>query len=219
VHRAFGELRRLGLRRETEAAVRRALKRETGMLVIDQVVPGMPAHGKLEPGDVLLSLSAISEEQAAVSSGHAAAVHGKTAAVHSSTDAAAVHSTTTVHSSTDGAAVHSGTDRAAVHSSTDRAAVHSWRDRRPWCTTFLQMEELLDDRPGKWVCVAIQRGGVDISVPLRVADLHSFSASAVLEVRACPTNPFQKVRAPPFFDCLRWKMRFSRFTLACWYIA
>ena len=57
-HHAFGELRRLGLRDATEAAVRRALPRETGMLVVDQVVPGGPACELLQPGDVLLGLRA-----------------------------------------------------------------------------------------------------------------------------------------------------------------
>lgn len=137
VHRAFGELRRLGLRRETEAAVRSALRRETGMLVIDQVVPGCPAHGCLESGDVLLSLHGMSEAQA-------------TEAQAASCYAAAAP-----------------------------------RGRRQWCTTFLAMEELLDDRPGQWVCVRVQRGGVDLSVPLRVADLHALSATAVLEVGGC----------------------------------
>ena len=37
VHRAFGELRRLGLRESTEESVRAATKRETGMLVVEQV--------------------------------------------------------------------------------------------------------------------------------------------------------------------------------------
>ena len=56
-HRAFGELRRLGLPPAVEAAVRRSLSRETGMLVVDQVVPGGPAVGLLQPGDILLALS------------------------------------------------------------------------------------------------------------------------------------------------------------------
>ena len=45
-----------GLRRETEAAVRRRFPDGTGLLVVDEVVPAGPADGALEPGDVLLAV-------------------------------------------------------------------------------------------------------------------------------------------------------------------
>lgn len=165
VHRAFGELGRLGLRRDTEAAVRRALPRETGMLVIDQVVPGGPAQGKLEPGDVLVAILAATDEQAA-------------AALASSEDSAPSNK------SLDGAT-------KAPHTTRKQHAVSP----KHWCTTFIQVDELLDERPGRWVCVKIQRGGVDISVYLRVADLHAFHASAVLEVGGCTLHPLSYQQA------------------------
>lgn len=53
-HSAFDEVRRLGLRPETEAIVRQKFPNETGMLVIDQIVPSSCAHDMLHPGDVLV---------------------------------------------------------------------------------------------------------------------------------------------------------------------
>ncbi|XP_024357766.1 protease Do-like 7 isoform X2 [Physcomitrium patens] len=54
-HKGFDEIRRLGLKRDTEQMVRKASPpSETGMLVVESVVPGGPAHKQLEPGDVLV---------------------------------------------------------------------------------------------------------------------------------------------------------------------
>lgn len=58
VHKGFDETRRLGLRTETEQMVRHASSvKETGMLVVDSVVPGGPAYKHLEPGDVLVCIN------------------------------------------------------------------------------------------------------------------------------------------------------------------
>ncbi|KAG5416578.1 hypothetical protein IGI04_004145 [Brassica rapa subsp. trilocularis] len=58
VHKGFDEIRRLGLRSETEQVVRHASPTgETGMLVVDSVVPNGPADKHLEPGDVLIRVN------------------------------------------------------------------------------------------------------------------------------------------------------------------
>uniref|UniRef100_A0A0D6QUH5 Pro-apoptotic serine protease NMA111 n=1 Tax=Araucaria cunninghamii TaxID=56994 RepID=A0A0D6QUH5_ARACU len=58
LHKGFDETRRLGLQRNTEQIVRQAASTdETGMLVVDSVVPGGPAHKHLEPGDVLVRVN------------------------------------------------------------------------------------------------------------------------------------------------------------------
>nr|XP_043614724.1 protease Do-like 7 isoform X1 [Erigeron canadensis] len=58
IHKGFEETRRLGLKTETEQLVRHASPlSETGMLVVDSVVPGGPAHKHLEPGDVLVRIN------------------------------------------------------------------------------------------------------------------------------------------------------------------
>ncbi|KAK1440631.1 hypothetical protein QVD17_06460 [Tagetes erecta] len=58
LHKGFDETRRLGLQSETEQLVRHASPlSETGMLVVDSVVPGGPAHKQIEPGDVLVRMN------------------------------------------------------------------------------------------------------------------------------------------------------------------
>jgi len=52
----YDELRRLGLRPDTEARMRTAYPKLTGMLVVDEVQPGSAADGVLSPGDILVAI-------------------------------------------------------------------------------------------------------------------------------------------------------------------
>ena len=56
-YRPYDELRRLGLQGATEAAVRAAQPANTGMLVVERVLPGSASDTVLAPGDVLLRLN------------------------------------------------------------------------------------------------------------------------------------------------------------------
>jgi S1-C subfamily serine protease len=53
----YDELERLGLDARTEAAVRKDFPRNTGMLVVTEVLPGSPSESVLQPGDILLRLN------------------------------------------------------------------------------------------------------------------------------------------------------------------
>ncbi|KAK7203393.1 hypothetical protein BZA70DRAFT_241264 [Myxozyma melibiosi] len=55
VHRSYDELRRLGLSPESEASCRSWNPSSTGLLTVARVLPGGPAHGRLEPGDILIA--------------------------------------------------------------------------------------------------------------------------------------------------------------------
>jgi S1-C subfamily serine protease len=57
LHRAFDELRRLGLREETETEIRRRFSDQTGMLVVDEIIPGGVSDGKLQIGDILVRVN------------------------------------------------------------------------------------------------------------------------------------------------------------------
>ncbi len=52
----YDELGRLGLKADTEAAVRKAFPDNTGMLVVNQVQPGSTAASQLAVGDILVSI-------------------------------------------------------------------------------------------------------------------------------------------------------------------
>lgn len=55
-HHPFDEVRRLGLRTETEAKVRANFPGGTGMIVVREVVPGGPADGNLQVGDLVVGI-------------------------------------------------------------------------------------------------------------------------------------------------------------------
>ena len=56
-HKPYDELRRLGLSDGSESAARSTFPEQTGMLVIEQVIPGSPADGELEVGDILIRVN------------------------------------------------------------------------------------------------------------------------------------------------------------------
>jgi S1-C subfamily serine protease len=53
----YDELRRLGLTDESERTARQAGPARTGMLTVQQVIPGSPAAAVLAPGDILLRIN------------------------------------------------------------------------------------------------------------------------------------------------------------------
>ncbi len=56
VHKPWDALAKLGLPADTEAAARAALPGSTGLLVVDDVLPGGVAAGLLQPGDIVRTL-------------------------------------------------------------------------------------------------------------------------------------------------------------------
>jgi S1-C subfamily serine protease len=54
--KTYDELRRLGLTQESEHFARSSFPQQTGMLIVNQVIPGSPAAGNLAPGDILLRI-------------------------------------------------------------------------------------------------------------------------------------------------------------------
>ncbi|KAI3968469.1 hypothetical protein MKX01_007779 [Papaver californicum] len=58
LHKGFNETRKFGLKSETEQMVRHASPAgETGMLVVDSLVPDGPADKQLKPGDILVRVN------------------------------------------------------------------------------------------------------------------------------------------------------------------
>lgn len=55
IHRSYDELHRLGLSPEIEAKCRNWNVKSNGLLTVSRVLPGGPAYGLLEPGDILVA--------------------------------------------------------------------------------------------------------------------------------------------------------------------
>ena len=53
----YDELRRLGLTEASETLARKRFPSQTGMLTVEQVIPGSPAAGVLSPGDILINVN------------------------------------------------------------------------------------------------------------------------------------------------------------------
>jgi len=53
----YDELRRLGLTDDSERLARETAPSQTGMLAVEQVIPGSPAADVLEPGDILIRVN------------------------------------------------------------------------------------------------------------------------------------------------------------------
>jgi pro-apoptotic serine protease NMA111 len=56
VQKPYAELRRLGLTEGTETRMRASYPNQTGLLVVEQVIPGAPAADSFEAGDILVSI-------------------------------------------------------------------------------------------------------------------------------------------------------------------
>ena len=59
VHKPYAELRRLGLTQATEARMREAYPDQTGLLVVEHVIPETQAGKFLQPGDILVSVDGV----------------------------------------------------------------------------------------------------------------------------------------------------------------
>nr|CCA16476.1 proapoptotic serine protease nma111like protein puta [Albugo laibachii Nc14] len=56
-YKPFDEVRRLGLRAETEALIRSTFPIEVGMLTVSEILPQGAAKDKLQPGDILIRIN------------------------------------------------------------------------------------------------------------------------------------------------------------------
>ena len=54
IRKPYAELRRLGLTEESELMMREAFPSQTGLLVVEQVIPSMSTTSFLQPGDIVL---------------------------------------------------------------------------------------------------------------------------------------------------------------------
>ena len=110
VHTPFDELGRLGLDEVAEARYRSLFPGQKGLLVVRDILPGAPAEGLMEPGDILLAI--------------------------------------------DGAPL----------------------------ATFNALTEVLDERVGDSLRLALRRGRNDLEVEVQVSDLHAVSPGRFLQM-------------------------------------
>lgn len=126
LHEYYDELDRLGLPARTARRLRKAHPRVTGLLVVEQVQPGGPAEGRLQPGDILLSVD-----------GHE-------------------------------------------------------------LSTFVPLEQIVDDSIGKILTFRLIRGGVPMSVRIAVRNLNSITPASYLEFGGATLNDLSYQQAHSF---------------------
>jgi S1-C subfamily serine protease len=199
-HKAFDEARRLGLPPRVEELVRGWRAEETGVLVVDQVVPGGPADGVLKPGDVLLRVA-----QPAAGGGGGSAEAGGGGAADGARDGEAAVEEASVEGLSIGAGFCTGflpLEGALDDAAAALAAAARSKEEGEAAVTATGGGGGGGGRGGEGaagmagaaagagtVTLTLVRGGALLVVTLGVGDLHAITPSSLLEVSGCVIHP------------------------------